>query len=831
MSQSPAEDQRQSVKTTAKLEAKQAAEEQKTPRKKTNSSHKTTPPQPVASQEASPQQAPLQFASETIVASLVDQDESALEIGFKWRQNVQIALFSYGGRIWLIFDKPGKVDLKDIPQGPTQLIKHIAVVSSDKALGIVFEARENTGFYLDNNERGWVLGLQQNVYYPPEANELSKPNYEFEPKAYAWLKTLENPTVVQLGDGATATTLHIIPTPPDIAGEKVSTPDFDTVKTYRGLAIVPKRDGLQVVPGKEAVFIQAETPLNFARKEDLDPKRQRAVVPQLVRLEKWGEEKENYGKVEYRLRQAAQKDLKGRLRLARFYLAHARSAEAIGMLNLAAREAPAILSTPEFVAARAIALALARRTDEAIAIAGLPILENEPEIRLWQGYLKLQKEDLSEGVQIIVENLYLLQKLPPLLRNEISRESLRAMSRLRGPGHVFLDMYQLTHANPYEREELILRRALLEYNNDRKVEGDQLLERALKSPFAAVRVEANLVDLQRRPVDRDMEIRKLEDVRYDWRRNLLEKRLLQRLAQLYLDKEDVPAALRLLRQLMTYFEDTETQNRAKTQVHEAIASYLQNEKHQDPFSFVKFISEFDDLMPEHGSEAANLALRAADKYAELGLRPKAQQYLMRALALTRDQPQSQAQILQSLAHMHAASEEYEKALSYYDQALVLLPNDPELMSQRRLTLAKIKEKAGQLTQAAETLKDDGSEESLNLQLQLFWRDKKWDQVTAILQQLIKMREDNKALTPDLVLNLAVAYDHAGQPEKLSELRERYGDLMNKSSLKAPFDILTSPIVEASSHDRKRLLEQLAQTKQLRQQAETAISKIKAPPAQ
>ncbi len=769
---------------------------------------------------------PESAAAETLVAVLEDRDDTSVEITFPWRQNVHAALFNYGGRIWLVFDRPGKLDTKDIPQGPTKLIKHVAVVTADNALAVVLEASENTGFYMEKGDRGWTLALQKNAYFPSVARELVKPQYDPEGQGYAWLKGPELAQSVKLQDEVTHTTLFVVPTPLDMAGESTHTPDYETLKTYRGYAIISKRDGLNVTTGKEAVFIQADAPLNIATKLERDPKRQPASIPQLVKLEKWGNEKDKYFEIERALQVQAQKHIKGRLRLARFYLANMRTSEAMGELNLAARQNPSIMATAEFAAARTIALALAHRTDEAWALSQLPILQNEPEIRLWQGYILLQKEGLSAGIPVIMENLYLLQKLPSLLRNEISRQTLRGATQARAPGHVFLDMYDQKLATEHEREELILRRALLEYQNDRKVEGQALLDRALQSTTPAVRVEATLADTQLRPLDADAEIRKLEGVRYDWRGNKLESRVLQRLADLYLQKKDPSSALRLLRQLITYFDDTDAQTKARHSAQKTIVDHLKNNPHLDPVSFVKFISEFDDLMPQEGQDGVAVAFLAADKYAELGVLEKAQMYLERALSNSRSESETQAQALQRLANLYVLQKNFDKAISLYDQALALTPQDTALQSQRRLAVAQAREAEGDFAQAAATLKEDGSEESLNLQLNLFWREKKWDQAADTLEKLIALREKNNALTPDLILNLAVAYDHGGKKKQLKELAGRYGSLMNKSPLKAPFDILTSPEMEVVSHDRKALQEQLARTKQLMQQAETSIAKLK-----
>ena len=106
--------------------------------------------------------------------------------------------------------------------------------------------------------------------------------------------------------------------------------------------------------------------------------------------------------------------------MAKMNMANDRGQEAVGLLNFAENEMPDIVESPEFMALRGAAEALAGKFEMAFADLSAPVLKDYGELDYWRAYALAGLEDWQQAKTLMPDDFGLLLKYPRSIQERVA---------------------------------------------------------------------------------------------------------------------------------------------------------------------------------------------------------------------------------------------------------------------------------------------------------------------------------------------------------------------------------------------------------------------------
>ncbi len=658
---------------------------------------------------------------------------------------------------------------------------------------------------------------------------------------------LDDPSkkILQMEDEITGKKILIVPTrnQSQVVSRKRINSDFQIIPAVVGMAMIKNNDELLLKTTKRKVYISnANSDLNISMGidrsivikqskkislNDIDNKGkdEEGGVYQLFDFAQWQKDGlkfllENRHDLEMELIKARTGEEKSEIlmQLALLHVSNKFAHETLGFLRRASEETPELIKKPNYLAIRGVAKALARRYDEAIADLSTPEIANQPEAIIWMGYVAASSERWSLANKSFPKNNKIISKYPDEFAIPFTLYMSESALRV---GNTLFAKKMLRSMDSFDSEGLEGRyKSAMSYLWGEVYRQDGQFEDALKMwrPVAngkdrlyhakASMALANL-ELAKKDIDLETAINKLDRLRFAWRGDSLEIKILHNIGNLRIQNKEYRAGLTQLRKAIILAKgnliDSEpiTRDMLKT-----FADLYVENKAADvpPLEAISIYNEFAELLPS-GVEGNKAVDTFANFLVKLDLLDKAQALLEEQID-ARLTPKEANKTGIKLAGIYLLDNRPKDALSALARTEYDMQGDQRVINERNLLKAKAMSNLGQTNNAIKLLATIQDKDAKLLSADIYWRNKQWKDAGDTLATLLgNIKKDKKVELKDakLVLNTAVAYKLAGNISQLKTLKSEYDNMMKETKLYPSFNVVTRETGISSLSDKDTML--------------------------
>jgi len=283
-------------------------------------------------------------------------------------------------------------------------------------------------------------------------------------------------------------------------------------------------------------------------------------------------------------------------------------------------------------------------------------------------------------------------------------------------------------------------------------------------------------ELKNKIIDTDAAINKLQMLDFKIRNSDVEIKVLNRIAELYLNKEDYINSLLTWRIIHKYFPSEIEALVARENMTKVFINIFLTEigKKYSAFQKVAIFDEFSDLNPI-GSEGDRIALKLSDYLIQLDLLERAasileHQYKYRLSGYQKDM------VLNKLLSVYLELNRPKEVLKYLNMESTNNLSDHIKVSRLQLfaeALSEVKE----YNKAIEMLKGDLTDPSDVIRANIYWQQKKWNEFNDNSEPYIySLMNNNKSLVKndaEKILKQAVSYSFLGRKRLLLNLYNNF----------------------------------------------------------
>ncbi len=607
--------------------------------------------------------------------------------------------------------------------------------------------------------------------------------------------------------------------------------DFATLSSPVGIAIVPKADDLQAEPQGMGLRVTRPGGLALSRMRDVnqkliekqvsgqqDQKPDAVHIRRIYDFDRWmmGGLQALRENQHVLLAGMSEKDKTGRvqdlLMMAKMNMANDRGQEAVGLLNFAESEMPEIAQSPEFLALRGGAEALAGKFQLAFEDLSVPALKDYNELDYWRAYTLASLEDWQQAKAAMPNDFEVLFNYPRLIKERLvlrlAEVALRGGARLTAEellGNLEKDRKFL---KPWSVAGLDYLQGELHRQAGKTAQAADLWKPLSTGKDDLYRTKASLamtmMELHNNATTAEKATDRLEGLRYHWRGDELEAQINFMLGKLYLDQKRYLKGLTILRDAAAMSPDTDVGREVTGFMSDSFKNLFLSAQVNEltPIDAVTVYEEFRELTPP-GDEGNRLVQRLAERLVDADL-------LARAAALLQHQidyritGRENGDVAVRLAAIYLLNDEPDKAIAALDKAktsYAALEQTAQVVGKTReieMLRARALSEKDRVEDALAILAKFPPAPDINaLRADISWKAGMWDEAAdalrdRILDEAIDVARPLTQKQADLILNRAVALNLAGDRVELANMRTRYGEAMGKSSRSKMFDVVTRP---------------------------------------
>jgi len=766
--------------------------------------------------ENPPKGSPAAPSAPAATGKAIEGAVDAVSLRFDWNEPVAAAVFRRAGSLWAVFDKVITPDLAALLASVGNVIRNIEQVEAPRATVLRMDTVAGINPSIKRDGLSWILELRKQPLKPQtpiEAN--AQPNSPA--GARVFLPVPEPGEALAVRDPEVGDNLIIVPV--ISLGHGINPrreyPQFEILASAQGMVIKPRIDDLRVRALRQGVEITSASGLQVS---SVTPKKEASTevgnmraLTRVFNLNKWRHQdigKFIPDKQELQLSIAKVKDTRreaARLDLARFYFSLKFGAESLAVLRLIEEGNPEIQGDPEFRALRGANRYFMGRIEAARSDLFHASLDGNDEAVLWRAAVFASEGNLREASRGLRSAKGIVRIYPRALKVAILKlvtETGIQKGDIKGASKN-LKALVAENLTATERTELdYIEGRLMELGGD--FEGAVTKwEAAQEGPHLPTRAKAAVARiellLKLRKMSRAEAIEEYEKLRFAWRGDAFEFKLLRRLGELYLAEGDYGSGLRTLRQAVTHFRDRKDVAQVTQLMAEAFVDvyFGKGGKGLPPVTAIALYDEFKELTPA-GQKGDALIRKLADRLVSVDLLGRAAQ-LLEAQVKLRLKGLEKARVGTQMALVHLLDRNFDKALKTLEDTRASgMPQ--ELAVQRRHMMARALSGQKKNKAALELLKDDKTEAADTLRLEIFWEARDWPNSAQVLGRLISGSgvapgepvDDSQAR---FILNYAIALTMSNNERGLKKLREGYGAAMANGPLSDAFWLIASPKTE------------------------------------
>ncbi|MCJ2043925.1 hypothetical protein MKK58_05160 [Methylobacterium sp. J-078] len=580
--------------------------------------------------------------------------------------------------------------------------------------------------------------------------------------------------------------------------------DFELLPSRQGVAVLAQADDLLVRPDIDGVAIgrdagmavsgvarAAEGPLGVLN--DLAIERapweaaQRGDVRELLRDQ---------------LQAAADapRAARGPLRmmLARSLLSNRLAIEGLGVLKAAAGEDPVLAGQRDVAMLTVIGNALMGRIGDARSGLAAELLRNDPEARLWQGYLDAEEGRWSNADGAFRATAGVLDRYPDDLQARLRSAAAEAAIETGDWDAANRQIIAATRgADRPIQEHLAFLRARIDEVTGQTVAALDAYERLSGSTepgiAAAARLRATMLGHAAGKIPVAEAIERLEVLALSWHGGDLEPRTIANLAKLYVEGGRWRQAFLTARRADAMGRDTALVREVHDMAQALFDDLFLGERSAKltGIEALALYFDFKDFAPI-GRRGDEIVRRLADRLVELDLLDSAGELLQHQVD-HRLQGASRASVAARLAAIRLMDDKPLQALQSLDATY--LPELPEdLRRARSLLRARALSDLSRTDLALETIEGEPGPDAARLRADILWTGRRWREAGEAHEALVGEAWRRRAPLDDTartdILRTAIAYGLAGESLGLERLRAKFAGPMAESVDARTFSLLT-----------------------------------------
>jgi len=743
---------------------------------------------------------------------------------FPFAEPVQGAGFMRNGRFWVVFSRPAQLDMAPL-QEREDLFPGAGQLPHAQATVLRFTPPADQWAALVADDRGWAVALRRGkAQGPPTAFEIKRGQQASGENVF--LPVPEPAAPVPLADPEVGDGFWAVPT---LAGRGMADErdyvQFALMPTYQGIVVQPRADGVTVESTRETVEIGAASGLILSRG---------AVTASgggaLMKFDDWRRGgfdsyvankqalEYNFANTRPEARNAA------RLDLARFYVAWNMNAEALSVLREMQRADPSIERDRNFRALRGLARLGLHRLDDAAVDLNHVSLATDADMVLWRGVLQTEQHDYQAARRSFQDGRDALQYYPKDVVARIRLAMAEAFYRT-GDLQAARDEFEQIDDDLLNRSDngavdLLRSRVYLEMGEMPMAQ--EFLDQALNSGNRLVRVQAEYDQIERELAEKKIATRdaivRLDRLRYAWRGDDFEIKLLRRLGELQIEDGDYRNGLLALKQVAQNFPKSKEGQEARRKMSDVFERlFLQGGADAlPPVVALGLFYDFRELTPA-GSRGDEMIRKLADRLAQVDLLGRAAELLDHQVR-NRLKGEDRARAAVRLAVIQLLDKRAEAALkTIQDTAGNDIP--ASIQVERKHLEARALADLGRYPEALAALQGDTTREGDLLRADIYWRQKDWLKAANALQGTLAATAQDPAKPLDGVerrrlLELAVALALANNRPALEQLRSQWTDRLKGSAEADAFQVITAAVDPADMDGIRQRTSAIAQISQL-----------------
>ena len=726
---------------------------------------------------------------------------SGLTLKFNWREDTALAAYRRGGKLWLFFDKPARIDVAAMRVFGRNLVGQVAQVPMPRASWVKLDVPARVNAALDRTGQAWVLRLTTGK--PEDASPPGSAQVRFDRKppgkAKVRVSVPKGLASYRAIDPDVGDELFITPSPdPKLALDRpMESVEFALLPSLAGIVVAKKADQVAVAAKGGAIEISSPGGLILSRAADAKSTRPkpgaRGKRQPLSHIKEWAQRggaeavKEQQALIDGVIRAPKPKRNQARVKLARHYLARQKPGAAVGVLDIVRRQDLSYERNLDFRALRGAARYLLGHYGDAEADLNYSFLKKDPSVAPWLAALSAESGNWTAAHGLFKSTEPIIADYPNWLANRFSllaaeaalvaddadaaKKRLATLRRVDLSDHQRL---QLDYLQAFllkkqgKTEEAIAQWNRLAGGKDRRVRA--------KAAFAATETQ-----LEAGEIDIAAAIERMERLTYAWRGDAFEFDLLSRLGELYTKDQRHRRALNSYRQAASYFENVEGAE-AMTQRMSDLFDKLYLKGGADRLPAVRALAlyeEFRELTPA-GKAGDEMIRRLADRLARADLLEEAAQLLDHQVQFRLEGPKK-AEIGARLALIRLLDLKPEQAVDALDKSRVD-GISADLQRRRSHMRARALSLLSRAPQALAALDGDNGRDAELIRVSIHWRKKAWGDAARAIGRVLKDAKPKDLGEADLrlVLQWSVALALDQNWRKLRDLRTRFGQIMEGS---------------------------------------------------
>lgn len=727
---------------------------------------------------------------------------NGLELQVPFAAPAPAAVFARGSAVWGVFAANAdlKIDPTQLPAGyrvRTMRAKNATLVRLEMPRGLTVSATMD--------EATWTIRLAPSAIKPERflsptrrSAEGGRARIETMLVGATGLVWFEDPVIGdQLAAAVSYGPASASPTPRDFV-------EASLLATAHGVVVAPKSDDVIVTIEGERVVVSIAAAAQTAPDPAADPALAKAASnPAFVDFAGWGAARGDMYFDQLKKLELAAASLDpstppgaaAALDLARFYLGHNESFEALGVLNMAVIDRPELGQDTVFLGLRGAANYLAGRLKAADDDLSRGPMRGDASASLWRAMVATDRGEWERALEFFRAGEKQINAYPSARAAQFAAAwALAALNTndfdtARRQGNIAAAS---TDRETKERGQLLLANLKAEIEGPAAAydEFDRLSKKALEP--VAVRAELRRLELGvlAGKMNANEAATELEGLRYRWRGDEVEMETVGILADQYMRVGRFRDALLLAQSTALRDADAPGARDLRIKLAEYFRRlFLNGEADRlDPIQAVALFYEFDDNLMPIGPDGDQMVRKLAQRLVAFDLLEPAS-VLLQYQVDNRIRGVGKSVVAVDLATIYLWDKRPDKALAAINTTRQpSLPKD--LALERRLLEAAAYRDLGRYDHTIELVEPLDGVEAKSLLADAYWRDRKWPEASQALRAMLPPPGQAQKKDADLVFKAAIAARMAKDAAMVSQLRG-YGAAMDGSPNKASFDLIVS----------------------------------------
>ncbi|MCW8915299.1 MAG: hypothetical protein OQK24_05515 [Magnetovibrio sp.] len=750
--------------------------------------------------------------------------DKGVALKFNWDEPVGAAVFRRGEDLWVVFDKRAKIDTEALLQDGAGLITSVEQVPSQNGAVLRMRTPEDINPEIKRAGLAWLLEFLPQPLIPSAPLQAdSQPDSPL--GARLFVSVPEPGRIIAFRDPEVGDNLLAIPVIPLGHGmSRVWTyPQLRFLPSKQGVVMKPLTDDLRVRPLRQGVEVTSTgdlliSPVSAEDKANVELQQQLAsstgildlrALTRVLDLEKWkrpdlldftGTKQKLQREIAFaknsRIKNEAQRELMF------FLFSNGFNAETVGLLHEMVRVNPDYVQEPEYLLVKGAASWLMGRMADAREALFNSKLDEFDEATFWRAAVIAGEGKLPDSAYEIRQTGAITQPYPKAIKMPMATLVADAAIELGDVKQAsqYLEVLSVDNPTRAQRDqiELVAGRVKEVSGDDEGAVADwegvmEGRHRPSRARAAVARTELLLKLEHYTPADA---IEEYEKLRFVWRGDDFEFKLLRRLGTLYLEQKLFRDGLRTLRQAATYFPDHESTNQVTKQMSDAFHKlYLENGADVlPPVTAIALYDEFRELTPP-GELGDEMIRNLADRLVGVDLLDRAAALLESQIEF-RLKGELKSRVGARLALIQLFDRQYDSAISTLN--VTDTPNlENDLKSQRQLLRAQAHIGLGETEKALELLLSEVGREAELLRSGIYWDAGDWKNASKSLAKLtrelgIRPRKPIDDMQAAVVLALAIAYTLDGNEVAIARTQDNFGDAMVNGPYADAFKLIAEP---------------------------------------